>query len=203
MQIELRNDKVVIDGYVNAVARDSRPIRDKTTGERFVEQIVPGAFRRALERNEVKLLLNHDENRALGSTQENLTLYEDDIGLRAHAEVDDPEVIEKARKKKLRGWSFGFREEGASEETMANGMKRRFVEDLELVEVSIIDERKIPCYRGTSIEARAEGKELITTEMLEVRASYVERKEDAHPADYSRYKNRIKELEERGWKTKQ
>lgn len=198
MQIELRNDKVVIDGYVNAVARDSRPIRDKNTGERFVEQIVPGAFRRALERNEVKLLLNHDENRALGSTQENLTLYEDDIGLRAHAEVDDPEVIEKARKKKLRGWSFGFREEGASEETMANGMKRRFVEDLELVEVSIIDERKIPCYRGTSIEARAEGKELITTEMLEVRASYVERKEDAPPADYSRYKNRIKELEERG-----
>lgn len=196
MRIEIRNDRVVIDGYVNAVARDSRPIRDRTTGERFVEQIVPGAFKRALEHNEVKLLLNHDKSRVLGSTQTNLTLHEDEIGLRAHAEVDDAEVIEKARMKKLRGWSFGFKEEGASEETMANGMKRRFVEDMELVEVSIIDERKIPCYRGTSIEARAEGKETVTSDVVEVRATYVE-EDKADPIDYSKYKNRIKELEER------
>lgn len=196
MRIEIRNDRVVIDGYVNAVARDSRPITDRATGERFVEQIVPGAFKRALEHNEVKLLLNHDENRMLGSTQTNLALHEDEIGLRAHAEIDDAEVIEKARLKKLRGWSFGFKEEGASEETMANGMKRRFVEDMELVEVSIIDERKIPCYRGTSIEARAEGKETITSEVVEVRATYVEEDKTA-PIDYSKYKNRIKELEER------
>lgn len=195
MRIELRNDRVIIDGYVNAVARDSRPIRDRTTGERFVEQIVPGAFRRALEHNEVKLLLNHDENRLLGSTQTNLTLYEDEIGLRAHAEVEDPEVIEKAREKKLRGWSFGFKEEGASEEITSSGMKRRFIEDMELLEVSIIDERKVPCYRGTSIEARAEGNEAITSDVLDVRAEYV--KETTVFADYSKYKSRIKELEER------
>lgn len=197
MRIELRNDKVVIDGYVNAVARDSRPIRDRTTGERFVEQIVPGVFKRALECNEVLLLLNHDENRQLGSTETNLTLYEDEIGLRAHAEVTDAEVIEKARMKKLRGWSFGFKERGASEETMPSGMKRRFVEDMELVEVSIIDERKMPCYRGTSIEARAEGNEIITSDVVETRANYVEEKKESEVIDYSRYKNRIKELEER------
>lgn len=197
MRIELRNDKVVIDGYVNAVARDSRPLRDRVTGERFVEQIVPGAFKRALERNEVKLLLNHDDSRQLGSTETNLTLYEDEIGLRAHAEIEDAEVIEKARQKKLRGWSFGFKEEGASEEAMPNGMKRRFVEDMELLEVSIIDERKIPCYRGTSIEARAEGKETITTDIVETRTVYVESKEVTESADYSKYKNRIKELEEK------
>lgn len=197
MRIELRNDKVVIDGYVNAVARDSRPIRDRATGERFVEQIVPGVFKRALECNEVKLLLNHDDSRQLGSTETNLTLYEDEIGLRAHAEVEDAEVIEKARLKKLRGWSFGFKERGASEETMPSGMKRRFVEDMELVEVSIIDDRKIPCYRGTSIEARAEGNEIITAEVVNTRADYVEEKEEPKPVDYSRYKNRIKELEEK------
>ena len=44
MRIEIRNDSVLIDGYVNAVGRDSRPMRDRKTGERFVEQIVPGAF---------------------------------------------------------------------------------------------------------------------------------------------------------------
>lgn len=194
MRVEIRSDRVVIDGYVNAVARDSRPIRDRATGVRFVEQIVPGAFRRALEHNEVLLLLNHDENRVLGSTQTNLKLHEDEIGLRAHAEIEDAEVIEKARQKKLRGWSFGFKEEGASEETMPTGMKRRFVEDMLLVEVSIIDERKIPCYRGTSIEARAEGKEIITTDVVEVRATYVEEK-GPRTIDYSKYKNRIKELE--------
>lgn len=198
MRIELRSDKVIIDGYVNAVARDSRPIRDRATGERFVEQIVPGVFKRALERNEVDLLLNHDENRVLGSTQTNLSLYEDEIGLRAHAEVEDAEVIEKARLKKLRGWSFGFKEEGASEETMSNGMKRRFVEDMELVEVSIIDDRKIPCYRGTSIEARAEGNEVIMSDVVEVRAMYVEESEKPKVIDYSKYKDRIRELEEKG-----
>lgn len=198
MRIELRNDRVIIEGYVNAVARDSRPLRDRVTGEQFVEQIIPGAFKRALEHNEVKLLLNHDDSRQLGSTETNLTLYEDEIGLRAHAEIEDPEVIEKARRKKLRGWSFGFREEAASEETMPSGMKRRFVEDMELVEVSIIDERKIPCYRGTSIEARAEGKETITPDMVNTRAVYVESNKEPEHIDYSRYKSRIKELEEKG-----
>ena len=61
MRIELRADSVLIEGYVNAVARDSRPMRDKKTGQRFVEQVVPGVFKRALERNEVDLLLDHDE----------------------------------------------------------------------------------------------------------------------------------------------
>ena len=109
MRIEIRADSVVIEGYVNAVARDSRPMRDRKTGKRFVEQIVPGVFERALKHNEVQLLLNHDKTRNLGSTSTNLELYEDSIGLHARAEVPDPEVIEKARKKKLRGWSFGFR----------------------------------------------------------------------------------------------
>lgn len=79
MKVELRNDSVYIEGYVNAVGRDSRPIRDKTTGKRFVEQIVPGTFKRALAKNEVKLLLDHDHSRELGSTETNLTLYEDNI----------------------------------------------------------------------------------------------------------------------------
>ena len=39
MRIELRADSVVIEGYVNAVARDSRPMRDRKTGKRFVEQL--------------------------------------------------------------------------------------------------------------------------------------------------------------------
>lgn len=195
MRIELRADSVLIEGYVNAVARDSRPMRDKGTGQRFVEQIVPGAFKRALERNDVDLLLDHDESRKLGSTQTNLELSEDAIGLKARAEITDPEVIQKARDKKLRGWSFGFYERDANEEELPNGMKRRYIEDMELAEVSLIDERKIPCYAGTSIETRAEGKEILTAEPLEVRAEYAQVETPKKTIDYSNYKNRIKNLE--------
>ncbi len=201
MRIEVRSDKVIIDGYVNAVGRDSRPIRDRITGKRFVEQIVPGVFKRALKNNEVKLLLNHDTNRELGSTATNLQLHEDNIGLRAHAEITDSEVIEKARLQKLRGWSFGFYERDASEEIINDKLSRRFVEDMELLEVSIIDERKNPVYQGTSIETRAEGKETVFSEILETRAEYVEEpQKQQSEIDYSKYRNRLKELEDKNEK---
>lgn len=198
MRIEIRNDSVVIEGYVNAVGRDSRVMKDRITKKRFVEQIRPGVFRRALEQNEVQLLLNHDKERNLGSTETNLTLYEDSIGLKACAEITDAEVIEKAKNKKLRGWSFGFYEKDASEEDAGNELTRRYVEEMELIEVSIIDERKIPCYEGTSLEMRAEGKEVVKGEVVEVRATYVEELSQLkEPIDYTKYTNRIKELEEK------
>lgn len=195
MRIEIRADSVVIEGYVNAVGRDSRPMRDRKTGKRFVEQIVPGVFKRALEHNDVQLLLNHDSTRLLGSTTINLELYEDSIGLHARAEVTDPEVMDKARKKKLRGWSFGFRERDVSTETITDAMERRYVEQMDLVEVSIIDERKLPCYEGTSIEVRAEGETVLMPDPLEVRADYVEVGTQKEAVDLRKYKNRLKELE--------
>lgn len=195
MRIELRSDSVVVEGYVNAVARDSRPMRDRKTGKRFVEQITPGVFERAIRHNEVQLLLNHDKTRNLGSTSTNLELYEDSIGLHARAEITDPEVIDKARKKKLRGWSFGFRERDASTEAITDVMERRYVEEMDLVEVSIIDERKLPCYEGTSLEVRAEGEAVLMPDPLEIRADYVEVETPKKPADLSKYQNRIKELE--------
>lgn len=185
----MRSDSVLIDGYVNAVGRDSRPILNKG-GERFIEQIVPGAFTRALDRNnDVQLLLNHDPNRVLGSTKDVLQLYEDSIGLRAVCEVTDPEVVQKAKEKKLRGWSFGFKERASTEEETPKGMKRRFVEELDLKEISIIDERKVPCYAGTSIQTRADGEEVTETRAEETKAIYADVSEPA--LDYSGYKNRI------------
>lgn len=146
MRIQIRSDSVEIEGYVNAVGRDSRPMKDRSTGERFVEQIVPGAFTRALTRNDVELWLNHDQDRVLGSTKTNLELTEDSIGLKARAIVTDKEVIEKARSGKLRGWSFGFYDRDSRNEDVREGLKRRYVEDMDLKEVSIIDDRKLPCY---------------------------------------------------------
>lgn len=189
MRINIRSDSVIIDGYVNAVGRDSKPLTDRTTGEKYLEQIVPGAFQRALEQNSVLLLLDHDSSKVLGSTDTNLELHEDSIGLRAHAVITDPELIQKAREKKLRGWSFGFYEREASEEDARDGMKRRFIESMELVEVSIIDDRKIPCYDGTLIETRSE--QVITPDPLETRDEYIEEP----VADLSSYKERIRALD--------
>lgn len=161
MRVEIRNDSVLIDGYVNAVGRDSKPI--PYLNGKFIEQIEPRAFDKALNKTDnVDLLLNHDENRKLGSTKEgNLELFEDNIGLRAICTITNKDVIEKARKGELRGWSFGFAVDKDRWEDTNKGYQRRYVEDLELFEVSILDNRKNPAYAGTSIEMR-DDREVIT-----------------------------------------
>lgn len=155
MKIKLRADSVEIEGYVNAVERNSKPLW--STIGRFIERIRAGAFGRALKRNDdVQIRLNHDPNRILGSTRQgNLELHEDSIGLHARAVITDPEVIEKARSGKLTGWSFGFMDRKV-ERSMEKGMLMREVEDLDLKEVSILDDRKRPAYSGTLIYARSE-----------------------------------------------
>lgn len=122
-----------------------------------------------------------------------MQLFEDNIGLRAIAEITDAEVIEKAKQKKLRGWSFGFIELAAKEEELDNGMKRRFVEDMDLREVTIVDDRRIPCYAATSIEMRADGDEVLEIRTLEtsVVSSEPEKKETI---DYSDYEERMRKL---------
>ena len=52
--------------------------------------------------------------------------------------------------------SYGFEALKEHEEPIADGFKRRFVDEMNLTEVSIIDEQRIPCYVGTSIETRAD-----------------------------------------------
>lgn len=160
MKIELRSDHVHISGYVNAVDRVSRPIKDKGGGA-YVERIMPGAFKRALEKNSsVRILHNH--KREIGNASEDgVKLYEDKIGLFCEADIYDGEVIERARKRELVGWSFGFYpEETQRAETEIEGADYECrVKELSLDEVSIIDKRMLPCYEATSLECRAEKEE--------------------------------------------
>lgn len=178
MKVTIRADTVEIEGYVNAVGRDSRTLTDEY-GYPFVEQMSPGVFSRALsqaEKNEkvINMLLDHDENHVIGSTAEGLELEEDSIGLHARALVTDPDTVQAAREKRLSGWSFGFR--GLDyRESYSEGVSRRTVTELELVEVSVIDDKMIPCYAGTSIHARAEEeKETIYTRATDMNVEYVE-----------------------------
>lgn len=159
MKVEIRNNSVEISGYVNVPARDSRML--PSPRGKFVEQISPKVFERALGRTDnVDLLFNHKSERKLGSTSDgNLTLYEDNVGLRAICTVTDEEVLNKAKNNELRGWSFGFicREDRWAEH---DGVQRRYVDDLDILEVSILD--ITPAYYATSIESR--GDEVVITE---------------------------------------
>ena len=155
MKVNIRADKVEIEGYVNAIERDSKPLWSRVG--QFIERICKGAFKKALKRNDdVHILLNHDWSRDLGSTKQgNLELEEDNIGLRVRACITDPEVVKKARAGELVGWSFGFSDRDVVN-SIRDGMPHRAVKDLDLAEVSILDKRKSPAYEGTLITARSE-----------------------------------------------
>ena len=180
MKINVREDHVEIEGYVNAIERNSKPLSSRLG--HFVERICKGAFKRALKRNnDVHILLNHDWNRDLGSTKKgNLELEEDNIGLKARATITDPEVVQKARNGDLVGWSFGFQDRDV-ENTIERGMPYRAVKDLDLYEVSILDRRKSPAYDGTLITARSEINEMQFRgeDFIDDNVSIEEEKEDA------------------------
>lgn len=169
MKITIRADSVEIEGYVNAVGRDSRRMTDEW-GNGFVEQIQPGTFALALSKNaNVDMLLNHRAERKIGSTDEkNLELEEDSIGLHARATVTDPEVVQLARNGKLVGWSFGFYQlDSRAAYDYDAHVERSIVTELDLKEVSIIDDTMLPVYAGTSVHARAEEKDKLITRAMD------------------------------------
>lgn len=156
MQIRVRGDCVEIEGYVNAVERKSKPLWSRMG--QFIERICKGAFKRALQRNDnVRILLNHNPQKDLGGTKDgNLELEEDNIGLHARATITDPEVVEKARDGKLVGWSFGFYDREVENKRDEDGFPLRDVKDLDLEEVSILDDSTTPAYDGTLVAVRSE-----------------------------------------------
>ncbi|MBM6820871.1 HK97 family phage prohead protease [Clostridium saudiense] len=159
MKIEIRENGLNLEGYINVSERPSKPLRD-SEGQ-FIEVVREGVMGRAIQRRNIKLLFNHDWMRVLGDTNSNLQLQEDSIGLRFRAFITDSEVIEKAKKGLLKGCSFGFRVLKQSKENI-NGICKRYLEDIELFEVSILDRE--PAYSGCLAEIRS-----LENEDLEVR----------------------------------
>lgn len=214
MQIQLRNDGIVIEGYVNAIERNSKPLMSRIG--RFIERICKGAFFNALKRNDdVHVLLNHNWARDLGSQKQgNLELEEDAIGLKARFETSDPEVVTDAREGKLVGWSFGFadRPDGVEMGT-EQGLPLRMVRDLDLYEVSILNDEYSPAYDGTLVSVRSDGTGTFIGESVQgditvidmrteepkeqIRAEEPEEEVKAEePIDYSDVENLIRKLRE-------
>ena len=178
MRISIRADHVEISGYVNAVERPSKILHDRS-GD-FIETVREGAFKKALARNDnIRVLLNHDHNRDLGGTKDgNLELEEDNIGLRAKAKIYDKEVIDKARKGDLVGWSFGFTDRDVDKMYDDKGLLHRTVKDLNLEEVSILDRRRTPAYKGTLIMARDDKNIFLGDELINESVAAVEEEQE-------------------------
>ncbi len=178
---KIEENKYVLQGYVNAVLRESRELNSPIG--KFKEIVEPNVFRNAISKaDDIKILFNHNESRELGSISNgNLELYEDAVGLFCRATITDEEVIDLAEKRELTGWSFGFC--CNKDNWIKNGEKQlRYLEDIDLMEVSILS--VTPAYESTSIvyEERSnnvyERRFVPTTEELPVVAPMVKEEGD-------------------------
>ena len=203
MQITIRADSVELEGYVNSIERKSKPLWSRIG--QFVERICKGAFKRALERNDnVRIMLNHTKDIG-GQKDGNLELYEDAIGLHARATITDPEVIDKAKEGRLVGWSFGFYDREVEQKRDENGYPLRDVIDLDLEEVSILDDRITPAYDGTLVSVRSDEKSIYYSEsftdeiqLREERMEDVPKQQETVEKDkhYEEYKQLLEEMKE-------
>lgn len=203
MQITIRSDSVELEGYVNSIERKSKPLWSRIG--QFVERICKGAFKRALERNDnVRIMLNHTKDIG-GQKDGNLELYEDAIGLHARATITDPEVIDKAKEGRLVGWSFGFYDRDVEQKRDENGYPLRDVIDLDLEEVSILDDRTTPAYDGTLVSVRSDEKSIYFSEsftdeiqLREERTEDVPKQQETVEKDkhYEEYKQLLEEMKE-------
>lgn len=171
MKVELRSNSILIEGYVNVVLRDSRVL--SSPKGKFIETVEERTFAKAIERaDNILLLHNHRKDRVLGSIKEgNLELREDNIGLYAKCEIRDSEIIEKAKNGQLKGWSFGFNTLKDRWVTEKDGIDRRYLEDIVLHEVSILD--VTPAYIATSVEMRGEETTLIEERSFETKIELI------------------------------
>ena len=155
---QLDDGSLHITGYVNITDKPSRVLRD-SKGHNFVERVEPRCFKRALEKNNVDFLLNHDTSKKLGSIADgNLKLIEDNIGLKIEATVNNEEVRQSYENGGFSGFSYGFQKIRDNFRDWDNGIQLRTLQDIKLIEVSLLDSTKTPAYFGSlvNVEHREE-----------------------------------------------
>lgn len=150
MEMELRSENMEfksedgalkVSGYVNKVGKWSQPLGKEN---RFVEQIKPGTFAKALQNgNDIDLLAEHDSSKLLASTKNgSLVLREDEIGLHMEARIsptsygkDYHTLIKEGI---IQNMSFGMQVLKDTWKKRADGLLERSIEELKLFEVSAV-----------------------------------------------------------------
>lgn len=160
--MELQNNEdgsYKIGGYINVTNRESETLYNKKNGKYFKEILTSGVFEDALERaEEIPLLLEHNWDEKLASTSlGDLKLREDNIGLRFEATIKDESLYQKIKAGIINSCSFGFKVLRERVECINSKLDRRFVDAIELLEVSLV---KNPAYVGSLCESRSYEDEL-------------------------------------------
>lgn len=147
---------MTVSGYVNRTEQLSNILG---VTKRFKEKISKGAFSRAIQnaKKDIHFLAEHNNDKILASTRNgSLQLREDDEGLFMQATItptswgrDYYELISSGI---LQNMSFGFRTIKDSWKPMGQGLFERTIEDLELIEVSVVRD---PAYSQSTISARS------------------------------------------------
>jgi uncharacterized protein len=149
-QFEVRetDEGMTFSGYAAVFNSDSLPLP-------FTERIAPGAFRGSLRnRNDIKLLWNHDSGQPLASTRAgNLRLTEDERGLYVEATLPQTSVGRDAsvliREGIVDSMSFGFTVARNGEEWSEDGQVRTLTK-ISLHEVSIVSFAAYPATAGST-----------------------------------------------------
>jgi HK97 family phage prohead protease len=149
----LEGENLNIEGYVNAVGRESELLFSAKKGKWFKEIMEPGVFKRALENNiDIPMLLEHDYSKEIARTSNGtLELTEDSIGLKFKATITDEELYSSIKNGEINSCSFGFVCEEEEIEFVSNREEKRYVKGIQLLEVSLV---KNPAYIGSLVEAR-------------------------------------------------
>ena len=185
-QFEVRETEggMTFSGYAAVFNSDSEPLP-------FIERIAPGAFRGSLRnRNDIKMLWNHDSGQPLASTRAgNLRLTEDERGLYVEATLPDTTVGRDARELISKGivdsMSFGFTVARDGDEWSSDGTVRT-LKKVVLREVSIVS---WPAYTATGgtvsvrgLDKVAQRAEVDADELADALLK-IENGEDISPAD--------------------
>lgn len=138
MNIEVRADGARITGYVNVTEKKSRPVI--TPRGKVIEEIEPRAFAEAISRaGNITVTVDHDKSHIYASTDDGtVTLKEDAIGLHADVLIKDKDLIELAKKGKIRGWSFGMYNVKDSMEERAGDLPIRHIKALDLDHLTLV-----------------------------------------------------------------
>jgi HK97 family phage prohead protease len=157
--VETRADgRSVLTGYAAVFYRGGDAGTEFRLWDDIYERILPTAFDRALQEDDVRALFNHDPSEILGRTKAGtLRLSVDDKGLRY--EVDPPDWaagrVESMRRGDVTGSSFSF----APDKTTIRIEKRdnKSVTVLERESVRLFDVGPVtfPAYTGTTAAVRS------------------------------------------------
>lgn len=141
--------KAQITGYASVFNTYSRDLGG------FVEQVLPGAFRKTIQEADVRALVNHDKNMILGRTKAGtLALAEDSTGLHYVIDVPDTtyarDLLASIERRDITGSSFGFKVVGPHGEDWSftqAGYPLRSLAEVALFDVSPVT---TPAYEDTT-----------------------------------------------------